>query len=414
MTSAKPFNVSLTKRDRQRKLRSGEVVINTRWVLNYSDPKTGQRTQLFFVRQKDAIARRNEIHAAVEARAYVPDRDAITVADAVRRWLEGRRDDVKGRTLFGYEQGARYITGPLLVSATPAQRRTFTETGHVPEGASLAPMLGATKVNRLGTADIRAWHKLLAREVGPSSAARAKKFLGSALALAAEDLGIRPPTMPTRLKAAPRVRKAILTPAQIAAVLAVAEADPQRGAYVAFPFLAGTRPSEQLALLWEDVDFERRVIRIRRMQEMDGRQCEVTKTDAGRRDIPMSARLRALLVLWREICPRREGEPQRVFPGLGKRQAWPLPRVGGGGILLYANFRTRMWARLLKRAGVPYVTPHSARHSFISILQAEGIEVGLVAQIAGHKSPAVTLSHYTQAVRGGEAASIAIDHAFAA
>lgn len=414
MPSTKPFNVSLTKRDRQRKLRSGEVVVNTRWVLNYSDPKSGQRTQLFFVRQKDAIAKRNEIQAAVEARAYVPDRDAITVADAVARWLEGRRGDVKGRTLFGYEQGARYITGPLLVSATPAQRRTFTETGIVPEGASLAPMLGATKVNRLGTSEIRFWHKLLAREVGPSTAARAKKYLGSALALAAEDLGIRPPTMPTRLKAAPRVRKAILTPAQIAAVLAVAEADPQRGAYVAFPFLAGTRPSEQLALLWENVDFERNIIRIRRMQEMDGRQCEVTKTDAGRRDVPMSARLRALLVSWREICPRREGEPHRVFPGIGKRQAWPLPRIGGGGILLYANFRTRMWAPLLRRAGVPYVTPHSARHAFISILQAQGIEVGLVAQIAGHKSPAVTLSHYTQAVRGGEAASIAIDRAFAA
>lgn len=412
--SSKPFNISLTKRDRQRKLRSGEVVTNSRYVLNFVDPKSSQRTQLFFTRQKDAIAKRNEIQSSVEARAYVPDRDAITVADAVARWLEGRRGDVKARTLFEYEKGARYITGPLLVSATPAQRRTFTETGLVPEGASLAPMLGVTKVNRLGTGDIRAWHKLLVREVGPSTAARAKKYLGSALALAAEDLGIRPPTMPTRLKAAPRVRKAILTPVQIAAVLTVAEADPQRGAYIAFPFLAGTRPSEQLALLWEDVDFERNVILIQRMQEMDGRQCEVTKTDAGRREVPMSGRLRALLVSWRETCPKREGEPHRVFPGLGTRQAWPLPRIGGGGILLYANFRTRMWAPMLKRAGVSYVTPHSARHAFISILQAEGIEVGLVAKIAGHKSPAVTLSHYTQAVRGGEAASLAIDRAFAA
>jgi integrase len=383
-------------------------------VLNFVDPNSAQRTQLFFARQKDALAKRNEILAAVDARAYVPDRDAITVAEAVARWLESRRGDVKGRTLLEYEKGARYITGPLLVSATPAQRRTFTETGLVPEGASLAPLLGVTKVNRLGTGDIRLWHRLLVSEVGPSSAARAKKYLGSALALAAEDLGIRPPTMPTRLKAAPRVRKAILTPTQITAVLTVAEADPERGAYVAFPFLAGTRPSEQLALLWEDVDFERNVIRIRRMQEMDGRQCEVTKTDAGRREVPMSGRLRALLVSWRETCPKREGEPHRVFPGLGTRQAWPLPRIGGGGILLYANFRTRMWAPLLKRAGVPYVTPHSARHAFISILQSEGIEVGLVAKIAGHKSPAVTLSHYTQAVRGGEAASLAIDRAFAA
>ncbi|MDP4027163.1 site-specific integrase [Methylobacterium sp. NEAU 140] len=412
--SSKPFNISLTKRDRKRKLRSGEVVVNTRWVLNFVDPKTNGRVQLFFERQKEAIAKRNEIQAAVEARAYMPDREAITVADAVARWLDGRRGDVKGRTLFGYEQGARYVTGPILVGATPAQRRAHTETGLVPKGASLAPMLGKVKVNHLSTAEIRSWHKLLAREVGPSSAARAKKYLAGALALAAEDLGIRPPNMPTRLKAAPCLRKAILTPAQISAVLAVAEADPERGIYVAFPFLAGTRPSEMLALLWEDVDLERNVIRIRRMQEMDGRQSEVTKTDAGRRDVPISARLRALLVAWRETCPRREGDPHRVFPGLGARQAWPLPRIGGGGILLYANFRTRMWAPLLKRAGVPYVTPHSARHAFISILQAQGIEVGLVAKIAGHKSPAVTLSHYTQAVRGGEVASLAIDRAFAA
>lgn len=408
-----PFNINLTKRDRQRKLRSGKVVVNSRWVLNYRDPKTNQRVQLFFARQKEAIAKRNEIQSAVEARAYVPEREIITVSKAVERWLADRRGEVKGRTLFGYEQGARYITGPLLVSATPAQRREFTETGIVPEGTALKPMLGATRVNRLGTGDIRAWHKLLVREVGASTASRARKYLGTALALAAEDLGIRPPLMPSRLKASPRARKAILTPSQIAAVLTHAETDAEKGAYVAFPFLAGTRPSEQLALLWEDVDFEANLIRIRRMQEMDGRQCEVTKTDAGRRVIPMSARLRAILLAWRDACPYRESEPRRVFPGLGTRQTWPLPRIGGGGILLYSNFRSRVWAPLLKRAGVPYVTPHSARHAYISILQAQGIEVGLVAEIAGHKSPAVTLSHYTQATRSGEAAGLAIDRAFA-
>ena len=69
---------------------------------------------------------------------------------------------------------------------------------------------------------------------------------------------------------------------------------------------------------------------------------------------------------------------------------------------------------LLKRAGLPYVTPHSARHSFISTLQAECVEVGLVAKIAGHASPVVTLSYYTQAVRNSDVARDALDRAFAA
>jgi integrase len=75
-----------------------------------------------------------------------------------------------------------------------------------------------------------------------------------------------------------------------------------------------------------------------------------------------------------------------VFPGPGRLQEWPKPRIGGGGALLYQNFRKRYGQPAFKRLKLPYVTPHSARHSFISTLQAEGIEVGLVAQIAGHSA----------------------------
>jgi hypothetical protein len=45
-------------------------------------------------------------------------------------------------------------------------------------------------------------------------------------------------------------------------------------------------------------------------------------------------------------------------------------------------------------------------------LQAHGIEVGLVAKLAGHASAVVTLSHYTQAVRGGEDAVAALERAY--
>jgi integrase len=69
---------------------------------------------------------------------------------------------------------------------------------------------------------------------------------------------------------------------------------------------------------------------------------------------------------------------------------------------------------MLKRLGLPPVTPHSARHSFISTLQAQGIEVGLVAKLAGHANANVTLGHYTQAVRGGESAVAALERAYSA
>ncbi len=166
-------------------------------------------------------------------------------------------------------------------------------------------------------------------------------------------------------------------------------------------------------MLWSDVDFEKNLIRICRIQERDGSLTETTKTAAGARDIPMSATLREMLLAWRVRCPRNKGDLHRVFPGPGRVQAWPLPRLGGGRPLLYQNFRKRYWVPAFKQLDVPYVTPHSARHSFISTLQAEGIEVGLVAKIAGHANPTVTLGHYTQAVRNADVAIEALDRAYA-
>jgi integrase len=221
--------------------------------------------------------------------------------------------------------------------------------------------------------------------------------------------------MPTGLRRQrDKARKAVLTPEQVAIVVNAARTNRDKGIYVAFPFLAGTRPSEQLGLMWEDIDFDLNVIRIRRIQMRDGSLSEFTKTAAGARSIPMSPLLREMLLEWRVRCPRKDGELARVFPAPGTIRAWPLPRKGGGGPLIYNNFRTRFWTPFLKQLELPLVTPHSARHSFISTLQAQGVEVGLVAKLAGHKNAVVTLSHYTHAMRGGDDAVKALDRAYAA
>jgi hypothetical protein len=90
----------------------------------------------------------------------------------------------------------------------------------------------------------------------------------------------------------------------------------------------------------------------------------------------------------------------------------PGQPLSGGGVLSYANFRKSYWQPVFASLGLPYVTPHSARHTFISTLQAQGIEVGLVAKLAGHANANVTLGHYTQAVRGGEVAVAALEGAY--
>jgi integrase len=172
--------------------------------------------------------------------------------------------------------------------------------------------------------------------------------------------------------------------------------------------------SEQLGLLWEDIDLNSNMIQIRRMQERDCSITEFTKTAAGTRTLPISPLLRAMLLAWQSICPRRNDQPHRVFPALGNvgsRSRLHQSKVGGP--LSYDNFRQTFWLPVFRPLGLPYVTPHSARHTFISTLQAQGVEVGLVAKLAGHANAAVTLGVYTQAVRGGESVMSALEQAYA-
>jgi integrase len=195
--------------------------------------------------------------------------------------------------------------------------------GKKPVDAQFMEMLGQIPIAVLTTAGIRAWHKTLCETVSPYIARVAKKHLRSALGLAAEDFGVPVPTMPSRVgRGRPRTKKVILTPDQIGVLIRAAIQDEEKGVYYAFPFLTGVRPSEQLAIQWEDIDLTTETIHIRRVRERDGSTTEVTKTEAGTRSIPLSPVLGAILRRWQPRCPIGSDGIRRVFPCLG------TPRYG--------------------------------------------------------------------------------------
>jgi integrase len=406
------LTASITKRRRKRRLTSGAVITQVRFVVNFREPRSGRRQQFFFTRYQEAAAKRDALLSSIATNTYVDPKGDLTVAQAVAHWLEARRSEVKNSTWDHYRHLATYIVGPLL-EGTALQRQAYTRTGMKPAGAQLLDMLGPTRVGELTTADIRRWHRDLSLQVSAHTASGAKKVLNAALVMAAEDHGLRVPPMPSRIgRGRSRPKKAILTPDQVGLLLDAAHKDTHRGLYYAFPFLTGVRPSEQLGLLWDDIDFGAGVIHIRRMQEEDGALTEFTKTAAGMRDIPISSLLRAMLLRWRPLCPHTAGTPNRVFPALGSGHLGSRRHPFAGRALSYRNFLASYWRPALLVLGLPYVTPHSARHAFISTLQAQGIEVGLVAKLAGHANATVTLAHYTQAVRGGEGAVEALLRAY--
>lgn len=399
--------------NRRRKNAKGKIVRQKRYAASWTCPEIGRKRRASFPTKAKAEAYREALAATFVGERYFNPNTQPTVAEVVDHWLDNKRGSVKAATIRGYLPLLKNISGGVL-QGTPQEKVHFALTGEKPNrDTKVLQMLGPYKVSELTTAQLRHWHGVVRVEAGHHTAIRVMSMLRGILALAEEDFGVRVCSMPTNLaRRKSKPKKEILTPDEVAKLIDYAKTDKERGIFIAWPFLTGTRASEQLGLLWQDIDLDRNLIFIRRTLGRDGITSETTKTEAGERQIPISATLRSMLLEWRLNCPRLNGELYRVFPGPGVPQQWPLPRLGGGGPLLYSNFLKRYWRPAFAKANVRYVTHHSARHSFVSVLQAQGVEVGLVAKLAGHSNPAVTLGHYTQAVRGGAEAVAMLDMAY--
>ena len=112
----------------------------------------------------------------------------------------------------------------------------------------------------------------------------------------------------------------------------------------------------------------------------DGK-AKATKTRAVR-TVRLLAPLAADLREWR-MASGRPGDGALVFPG--RDGAWTKDDRD--------VFRRRGWSTACRRAGIDVVPPYDLRHSFASLLLAEGRTVHYVAAQLGH-SPALTLSTY--------------------
>jgi integrase len=199
-------------------------------------------------------------------------------------------------------------------------------------------------------------------------------------------------------RAATEVRQAeAWTREEVGVLLSVArEHDPRFAPLLHFLLATGARRGEALGLKWEDVDFARGRITIRRA------------VVAGEWTTPKSGKARAVAMppalaseLFDLLAQRRV---EAVRRGWGAVPDLVFPSETGGPIH-YANLE-RSWIRLRRRAqgrGVRPLKLHSARHTYASLALASGKSVRWVADQLGHSTPMLTLRTYAHAMREEEA-----------
>lgn len=141
-----------------------------------------------------------------------------------------------------------------------------------------------------------------------------------------------------------------------------------------FLLYTGCRRGEALAVTYEDIDWEKKIIHINKAVGFKGNTPYIksTKTEAGFRDVVLLDKLAAKL---------DRSKTGLIFPN-SKGELW------------HESMLTRKWKQWQRRNNTT-VTAHQLRHGYATILFEAGLEAKDAQYLLGHSTIAMTQDIYT-------------------
>lgn len=255
----------------------------------------------------------------------------------------------------------------------------------------IVPRWGACRLTDVKAIEVEKWLKTLCFKKTGCALARGSKAKVRNIMSALFSHAIRwewadkNPITSVRQSAKRQKAPDVLIPEEIVAILGELP-NPLR-MMIELDAFTGLRRGELIGLRWEDVDFEQLVLHVRRsvVAMVEG----APKTEASQKDVPLDAQTAESLLAWRQMCPY-PGPDDWVFasPAMkGKQPYWP-------------GTQWRYYGKpALKRAKITkHVTYHTFRHTFGTLLNANGENPKVVQELLRHASMKVTTDVYMQAV----------------
>jgi integrase len=332
-----------------------------RWSGRYT-ADTMERPQRTFATREEVVTWLYEIDKRRRLGRYIPPSE-LTVDDLVQRYLE---------------QGEVYQSfRPVTLHR---HRRNYE--------LHIQPSLGSLRVQEVDRTRMRHWMMQMAAKYSASLVANCLAVLNGAFTEAVE-LGIVDTNPCARLKRPPEQRKEMTTWTleECARLWSVLQDEPMWFAIYRLMLATGMRQGELRALVWGDISFEAQRVHIRRTMTLsaDGRVIvgTTTKTDTGRA-VALAAGPLAALSAWRSatvVRPFLRPENNFVF---GIKPGYPL------GLTHWQNWHKTFIAR----AGIPFLSLHSIRHTFATLALEEGIPIKVVSDILGHSRIETTMNIY--------------------
>ncbi len=155
------------------------------------------------------------------------------------------------------------------------------------------------------------------------------------------------------------------------------------GTILAITSVLGLRIGEVLALRVNDLDFSRKIIRVRQSVDAATRTLQAVKSQASSADVPIPTQLETRL---RAHLRKHDGKSELLF-------------VNRNGRPFSANkLREKQLHPLLDKLGIPRGGFHSMRHGAASSLLAQGATPAVVQKQLRHSDARITLGIYGHVV----------------
>ncbi len=150
--------------------------------------------------------------------------------------------------------------------------------------------------------------------------------------------------------------------------------------YFEYSLFSGLRPSEQIALQWQNVDFFGRYVRVSQSKIL-GKIRTHTKTYS-ERDVEFNQRSEAAL------------KRQKEWTYLADKEVFVHPSTGEP--FTNNNAIRQMWTRGLKACGIRHRNSYQMRHTFCTNCLAAGANIHWVSSQLGHSTAVMTLTRYAK------------------
>lgn len=331
-------------------------------------------------------------------------------ADEIRAAEEERKAEEARRVTF-----AEYASQWLVERTADPQIAQQTVTKNRRHIANINLSLGDKPISDITRADVKRFQAAImtagpdgkaptvsGRPLAGSTARCIRVTLKAVLQEAVRDGVInRNPCEDVKAPKCDTREKKPLTPEDAARFCALLDSAEPRPSLVAFRLMlfAGLRRSEAVAVRWRDFDSEAGRLTVCRSLCTETLKFKDTKTEAGRRTIPLDPGTVAYLKAFRAAQATK-------LLALRKNVADACICAEAGAEYMHPENLSRSLRRFAKTNDFPGVTPHILRHTYCTLLFAAGTDLKTTQYLMGHSDPATTLRVYTHYMesKGVEAA----------